>query len=129
MQPRSTEEELERPEYDKRRDEQHREYTDETDGEVLADLGRVGDAVGDEGEAAENESEGEDLDGILDDPVDGAGDDVLVEFVDRAAQDEDGTDAADIEQRRQREEQRGEHARTQAGEDGVRVEGVGPAAR
>ncbi len=46
----------------------------------------------------------------------------FVGLVDGAAEDEDGADAADVEQRGQREEQRGEHARAEACEDGVRVE-------
>jgi hypothetical protein len=50
------------------------------------------------------------------------GDEGVVVVFDGAAQDEDGADAADVEQRRQGEEQRGEHARAEAGEDGARLE-------
>ena len=111
--------------------EEDEQDDDEADGEPLADLERSRRAsVGDDGEADEDEDGGEDLGEVVARvPGQGGVEEGVVGVFDGAAQDEDGADAADVEQRRQGEEEGGEDAGAEAGEDGAEAGGGGRGGR
>src|ERR1700679_515371 len=98
MEARAVEKKLERGEQSSGGGEQNEQDADQADGEPLADLDGVRERHGDGGEPGEDEEGGGDLRGVAGDFLGGGVDEGVVGVLDGTAQDEDGSDAADVQQ-------------------------------
>ena len=125
MQACAFEEQAKEEEGERRGGKQDQQNGGEADGEDSADADGVGDTPGEKDEADQDDEDGDDFrDGVFE-FVEEAIDEGIVGDFDSAAEDEDGADAADIEQRWQCEEQRREQARSEAEAEGVVVDAEG----
>src|SRR6185437_8804887 len=121
MQAGFVEEELKDDQQGGGRGEQDEQHRHKADGEPLADLGGVRERSSDKGKAKQDEDAGHDLREIARNFLSGSVEKGIVGVFYSAAENEDRTDAADVEQRRKGEQQCDEYAGGQAGEDRVRL--------